>query len=469
MPRFDAARLLVVGDAMLDRYWHGDTLRISAEAPIPVVTVDDIEDRPGGAANVALNVTSLGSKATLIAALGTDREADILRNKLESAAIQCSFHRSPGFETITKLRILSRHQQLVRADFEKNLHVDPEAILVRTRQQLKDQDLMILSDYDKGVITDPQVLIAEARGAELPILVDPKFKPFDVYKGATILKPNRLELEHAVGGWLSEDEMVTKCQALIRQLGLQAMLVTRGDKGMTLIQQDGAEAHFPARSREVYDVTGAGDTVIAVLGAALASGETLLDAVGLANLAAGIVVSHSGTAVVSNPELRLELSSERSFDRGLMSSEQISVVVDEARARGERLVFTNGCFDILHAGHVEYLSQAKSLGDRLIVGINDDDSVHRLKGEGRPVNTLERRMTMLAGLESVDWVVPFSQDTPEVLIEALKPDLLVKGGDYSLDQVVGADLVRSYGGEVRVLSLIEECSTSELVEKIRRL
>jgi len=469
MPRFEAARLLIVGDAMLDRYWHGDTLRISAEAPIPVVTVDEIEDRPGGAANVALNVTSLGARASLVAALGNDKEADILRNKLESAGINCSFHRAPGFETITKLRILSRNQQLVRADFEKNLNVDPEFILTRTRKLLKDQDLLILSDYDKGVVSEPGVLIQEAVSAGLPVLVDPKFKDFAEYRGATMIKPNRLELEHAVGTWQTEEEMVSKCQRLIQQLGLQALLVTRGDKGMTLVQADQPEAHFPARSREVYDVTGAGDTVIAVLGAALASGETMIDAVGLANLAAGIVVSHSGTAVVSNPELSLELSSERGFDRGIMSRDQLKIVVDEAKNRGERLVFTNGCFDILHAGHVEYLSQARAQGDRLIVAINDDDSVYQLKGEGRPVNILERRMTMLAGLESVDWVVPFSESTPEALLSEIQPDLLVKGGDYTIQQVVGAEIVQAYGGEVKVLGLIEACSTSELVKKIQNL
>jgi D-beta-D-heptose 7-phosphate kinase/D-beta-D-heptose 1-phosphate adenosyltransferase len=276
-------------------------------------------------------------------------------------------------------------------------------------------------------------------------------------------------LEHAIGGWSSETEMVSRCQRVIADIGLEAILITRSSEGMTLIRKDSEEVHFPARTREVYDVSGAGDTVISTLATALAAGETLLDATGLANVAAGLVVGHFGITSVSGPELRMEVASQLGFDRGIMSAEQLTIASDEAHSRGQKIVFTNGCFDIMHAGHVEYLMEAKSEGDLLVVAVNDDDSVHRLKGEGRPINPIERRMSMLAALEVVDWIVGFEEDTPEDLLKKLKPDVLVKGGDYSVEQVVGAEIVQAYGGVVKVLKLIEDCSTSALVEKIREL
>ena len=329
-------------------------------------------------------------------------------------------------------------------------------------------DSVILSDYDKGVLTDPKVVIEHARSKQLPVLVDPKFKDFAAYQGATLVKPNTLELEKAVGGWQSETEMLSRVRELMQRIGCDAMLVTRASEGMTLVQTD-SEAHFPARTREVYDTSGAGDTVIAVLAASLASGQTLSDSVALSNVAAGIVVSHFGVTSVSGPELREEVDLEAPNDRGMMTREQLRVAVQLAKTRGEKVVFTNGCFDILHAGHVDYLEDARNEGDRLIVAVNSDESVTRLKGEGRPINTVDRRMTLLSGLSAVDWVVSFEEDTPEMLLELLQPDVLVKGGDYGIDQVVGADIVRDYGGNVKVLSLVEDCSTSAIVEKIRDL
>lgn len=469
LPRFDAARVLVAGDVMLDRYWSGETSRVSAEAPIPVVLVGDIEDRPGGAGNVALNAATLGAAVELVAAVGDDEYAAPLATRLQSAGISCRFHNQAGYRTITKLRIVSRKQQLVRADFENDAPINQDAIADLVDRSLQGgTDMLLLSDYDKGVLADPQRLIGLARQHGVPVAVDPKHKDFSVYAGATVIKPNRFELAHAMGDWQTEDEMVEKCQALIRNLGVKFVLVTRGSAGMTLVQPNQSETHFPARTRDVYDVTGAGDTVIAVLASALGAGETLLDAVGLANVAAGMVVARSGTATVSGTELRLEVAAERGFDRGVMTEEQMTIAVEEARARGEKVVFTNGCFDILHAGHVDYLAEARREGDRLIVAVNDDASVTRLKGEGRPINPVDRRMALLAGLEAVDWVLPFGgDDTPRALLERLQPDVLVKGGDYTLEQVVGADIVAGYGGEVKVLSLVNDSSTSAIVEKIR--
>ncbi len=467
IPRFDNTHILTIGDAMLDRYWHGDTDRLSAEAPIPVIQVKDIEDRPGGAANVALNVSSLGADSSLVAATGCDEMAEIMESKLLSSGIACNFIKVPEMSTITKVRLVSRNQQMIRADFEASFEIDVQLVLSEI-DLIPSYDVLILSDYDKGIFEDLSRIISRAKDIGKPVLVDPKFKPFSAYAGATLIKPNSLELKNAIGEWMTEADMLKKCRGLMSSICCEAMLVTRASEGMTLIERND-ETHFPARTREVYDTSGAGDTVIATLAAALGSGQTLKDSVALSNVAAGIVVGHFGVTSVSAPELVSEVDVAESSGRGKMSPEQLVAAVQVSKNLGEKIVFTNGCFDILHAGHVNYLSDAKREGDRLIVAINTDKSVRRLKGEGRPINPSDRRLTMLAGLASVDWVVCFDEDTPEDLLRLLKPDVLVKGGDYEIDQVVGADIVRSAGGEVKVLSLIEDCSTSALVEKIRGL
>lgn len=467
-PRFDAAKVMVVGDAMLDRYWHGSTQRISAEAPIPVVDIGDIEDRPGGAANVALNVVTLGADAHLVAAIGDDENGRILAAKIEGAGVG-TYLITTQARTTTKLRIVSQSQQLIRADFEDNPSIEGQVVVNRMGEQLSAIDTVVLSDYDKGLLSGSESIVAAARKAGKPVLVDPKFKPLSAYAGATIIKPNLKELRHAVGDWQDEKDMVMRCHTAIEQLGIEAMLVTRASEGMTLIVKGQEEVHLPARTREVFDVSGAGDTVIATLAAAIASGETLLDATRLANIAAGLVVGHFGITSVSGPELRMAVEKETMSDRGVMSEDQLVIAVQEARSRGARIVFTNGCFDILHTGHLTYLEEARQQGDLLIVGVNGDESVRRLKGESRPINPVEHRMTLLSGLQAVDWVVRFDEDTPESLIKKIVPDVLVKGGDYRVDQVVGGDFVVLNGGEVKVLSLVEDCSTSALVEKIRRL
>ncbi len=469
LPRFDNARVLTIGDAMLDRYWHGETDRISAEAPIAVVDVRETEERLGGACNVALNVSALGASASLIGAIGDDESGRIIQAKLESAGIGDLLAMRAGYQTITKFRIVSRKQQLVRADFEQVEDLDAKDFSQRLNEGLKSNDVVILSDYDKGVVSDPQSFIRAVKKQKKPVLIDPKFKDFSSYDGATLIKPNQKEFEAAVGSWRSEAEMVQKCQTMMSNIGVESMLITRGADGMTLVQRGQQEIHLPARNREVFDVSGAGDTVIAVLSTALASGQTLKDAVGLANVAAGIVVGHLGTASVSGPELRLEVANELGFQKGVMSEEQLLIAVEEARNQGGRIVFTNGCFDILHAGHVDYLSDARAEGDKLIVAVNDDDSVFRLKGKGRPINGIDRRMTMLAGLSAVDWVVAFSDDTPERLLKKLKPDVLVKGGDYAITEVVGSDIVEAYNGSVKVLKLLDDCSTTALAKKIEEL
>ncbi|WP_019528835.1 bifunctional D-glycero-beta-D-manno-heptose-7-phosphate kinase/D-glycero-beta-D-manno-heptose 1-phosphate adenylyltransferase HldE [Dasania marina] len=467
MPRFDQAQVLVVGDVMLDRYWHGGTNRISPEAPVPVVKVSQVEDRPGGAANVALNIAALGAGASLSGIVGMDDEAEVLAARMQAAQVHCHFQQAESGPTITKLRVISRHQQLLRMDFEEAFSVAAaDGLSEKARAMLPGMGALILSDYDKGALLDPQPLIQAAKALNIPILVDPKGTDFSRYRGATLLTPNLPEFEAIVGHCANEQQLVAKGEQLMAEHDLQALLITRGEHGMTLLRPSEPELHLPARAREVFDVTGAGDTVISVLAASLAAGEPMPQAVALANLAAGIVVGKLGTAVISAPELRRAINSEQGSERGMLSLEQLQIALQDARAHGEKVVFTNGCFDILHPGHAGYLEQAKELGDRLVVAVNGDASITRLKGPGRPINPVESRMSLLSKLESVDWVIPFEDDTPEKLLEVLKPDILAKGGDYDKEGVVGWEIVEAYGGEVKVLSLFDSCSTTSIVEKV---
>ena len=468
IPDFSRAHVLVAGDVMLDRYWHGGTSRISPEAPVPVVRVEEVEERPGGAGNVALNIAALGATATLTGLTGNDEPADSLQQRLASAGVRCELSHLPGFPTITKLRVISRQQQLIRLDFEDDFTTaDTGAMLESYLHRLADADVVLLSDYAKGALQPPAPYIEAARREGKSVLIDPKSRDFSIYRGASLITPNLSEFEAVVGHCRHEEELVEKGIGLIRDLELEALLVTRGEHGMTLLRADHTEFHLPTRAREVFDVTGAGDTVISVLATALGAGESLETATTLANLAAGIVVGKLGTAAISVPELRQALREDQECG-GVMSEEQLILAVQDARAQGERIVMTNGCFDILHAGHVSYLEQARQLGDRLIVAVNNDASVTRLKGEGRPINPLERRMAVLAGLQSVDWVVPFSEPTPERLICHVLPDYLVKGGDYRPEQIAGYECVTANGGQVKVLNFEAGVSTSEIISTIRR-
>lgn len=468
MPPFQQARVLVVGDVMLDRYWHGKATRISPEAPVPVVRVGNREDRPGGAGNVALNIAALGAAASLVGIIGNDEAGSELRTRLQAAGVYCEFAQCAEAPTITKLRVTSQHQQLLRMDFEQDFSAAAASSLqAHALQLLGAAQVLVLSDYGKGSLRDTQSLIQAARARGIPVVVDPKGSDFARYHGATIITPNLSEFEAIVGCCATEEELASRGLALLERLQLGAILITRGESGMSLLRPGMPELHMPTRAQEVFDVTGAGDTVVAALAAALAAGSSLEEGTALANLAAGLAVGKLGTAAISGPELRRAIQQEDGTGRGVMSADQLALAVEDARAHGEKVVFTNGCFDIIHAGHVGYLAEARKLGQRLIVAINDDDSVKRLKGPGRPINPVERRMAVLAGLEAVDWVVSFADDTPEALLHSLKPDVLVKGGDYSIEQVVGGDFVLGYGGKVRVLAFLDNCSTSAIVEKLK--
>lgn len=468
IPAFAKASVLVVGDVMLDRYWQGPTQRISPEAPVPVVKINHHDDRPGGAANVALNIASLGGHVSLIGITGQDEAHDALTTDLVALNIECHFVQQKVLPTITKLRVMSRNQQLLRLDFEESFAgVDKTSLAESTKNLLAQHDLLLISDYDKGTLSDVESLISLAKENNTPVLVDPKGTNFRRYKGATLLTPNMSEFEAVVGACHSEAELVAKGETLLHELDLQALLITRSEHGMTLLRKGHDEFHLPTQAREVFDVTGAGDTVIATLALAIAAKADFAQASALANIAAGIVVGKIGTSSVSEAELAQELHLGHESGLGVMSEEQLKIVVELAKKRGEKIVMTNGCFDILHAGHVSYLENAKKLGYRLIVAVNDDSSVKRLKGNGRPVNRLERRMAVLAGLASVDWVVSFSEDTPQRLIANLLPNILVKGGDYRVEQIAGGQEVIAAGGEVKVLNFEDGISTSAIIKTIR--
>ncbi len=466
-PQYHNANVVVIGDIMLDRYFYGDVSRISPEAPVPVVNVTREQSLPGGAANVAVNLASLGAQVGLSGVVGEDAAAAQLLSQLKAIDVSCCLSRTDKESTIVKARVMGSQQQLLRMDFEEKFSQDNwKETWACSTSLLTNAKVVVLSDYNKGTLVNCQKIIRYGVENDIPIIVDPKGTDFAKYTCADLLTPNMSEFVAVVGEVTSESDMAEKAQALIKKLNIKALLVTRSEKGMTLFREDEEEFHLPAISKEVTDVTGAGDTVIATIAASLAAGCTLEQAVTLSNIAASIVVSKVGTTAITAPELELEVHRYH-HSSGLHSNEQLALAVRLAKQRGEKVVFTNGCFDILHAGHVAYLQQARSLGDRLIVAINSDDSVTHLKGEGRPINTVDRRLSVLQGLESVDWVTAFDSDTPEDLLRELEPCILVKGGDYSEDQVVGKDIVHAYGGQVKVMAMVPECSTTKIIEKAR--
>ncbi|MDD2725021.1 MAG: bifunctional D-glycero-beta-D-manno-heptose-7-phosphate kinase/D-glycero-beta-D-manno-heptose 1-phosphate adenylyltransferase HldE [Methylovulum sp.] len=468
LPDFTQAKIIVIGDVMLDRYWSGQASRISPEAPVPVVRVNNHEDRVGGAANVALNIARLGGRVTLLGVVGDDAEGDILKHMLEAEGVHCAFVFQPSIRTICKLRIMAQHQQLIRVDFEQvPLQFDFAALQSLLQEQLLDHDVLVLSDYGKGTLTDVAACIRSAKQVGLNVLVDPKGTDFHRYANADVITPNLAELQAVVGACADELALQAKGRKLIADQQIAALLLTRGEAGMTLVLPESSHS-LPARAKDVFDVTGAGDTVIAVMSLGMAVKLPLQEAMYLANLAGGIVVGKLGTSTVSHEELTRALHGDRDAAvYGIVSEDELACLISHAQAGGERVIMTNGCFDLLHAGHVTYLQQARALGDRLIVAVNSDASVKILKGETRPINGLQQRMTVLAALACVDWVVAFEEETPERLYCKLLPDVIVKGGDYTQGQVAGGDCVIKAGGEVKILSFVEGQSTTHMINKAR--
>ena len=458
---------MVVGDLLLDRYWYGATRRISPEAPVPVVLVDSVEERVGGAANVAANAAALDAVVLLVGIAGEDAAGERLKQLCRDATVEPIFAARAGYETVVKLRVVSQHQQLVRLDFERPAPPDlGDEVAALVSKHLARCDVLVVSDYAKGATSRVQEVIAHARAAGKCVIVDPKGTDFSRYAGASLITPNLHEFEAVVGSCADDAELVSKAQSLCERFAFDAVLVTRGEAGMSLVRPGQPPLHLEARSRDVFDVTGAGDTVCAVTAVALAAGQDLPNAVALANVAAGVVVGKFGAANVSIEELDVALTARESARRGVLSIDELLDERAQAKRRGEIVVMTNGCFDLLHEGHVRYLREAKALGTRLVVAVNDDASVATLKGASRPLNPLASRMCVLSALDAVDWVVPFSGDTPRDLIAAVLPDVLVKGGDYKIDDIAGGAEVQAAGGRVTTVSFHDGFSTTSLVERI---
>ena len=466
-------KILVVGDVMLDRYWHGDTARISPEAPVPVVRVSDFEDKAGGAANVAKNIVHLGAQASLLGIIGEDDNGQSLQASLEKEGISSLLVKQNQAPTITKIRILSRSQQVVRLDIEQSFSQQHANLLSAEFERLIDQfEMVLFSDYNKGSLANIGGMIDVAKKAGKTVLVDPKSKDLAIYAGADYVTPNLTEYQAAGGVSGDEEQIAQSAKKIISDCSIGAMLLTRSEQGMSLITAT-EKFDYPAQTTEVADVTGAGDTVIATLAVMLGTQMPAFQAVEIANIAAGITVMRLGAATLSPEELSSNLTAylERTGAHYHPTADEVFERIEQARRRGDKIVFTNGCFDILHAGHVRYLAQAKTRGDKLVVGLNNDDSITRLKGADRPVNSLQERATVLTALAAVDWVIPFGSveenDTPANLIQQLKPDVLVKGGDYKIEDIAGADFVLANGGNVEVLEFVNDCSTSRVISKIK--
>ncbi len=477
---FSKSHILVVGDVMLDRYLWGRVGRISPEAPVPVVQLQRTTETLGGAGNVALNLVSLGCRITLSGVCGDDVAGQRLRALLSEKSIGEALVMDSQRPTITKTRVMAQKQQMMRLDEENTRAIGADvAQKIRTAvaDTLPDCQAMVLSDYGKGVLASQafvRELIDAGRQRGIPVLVDPKGVDWERYRGATGITPNTAELEAVAGQRLEEDEekLIAAARQVRERFGVAWLLVTRGAQGMCLIDAQGPPESIPARAREVFDVSGAGDTVIATVAASLAVGLPLAEAARTANLAAGIVVGKLGTQPILASELStaVTLSTRQQYypySAAKMNALDAALAkVREWRAAGGKVVFTNGCFDLLHPGHISLLYQARALGDRLVVGLNTDASIKRLKGSGRPILSEQDRAAMLSALECVDLVVHFDEDTPLKLIEALRPDILVKGSDYAPDQVVGKEVVESYGGCVRLVDLVQGYSTTGLTQKV---
>lgn len=467
---WSACHIAVAGDVMLDRAWHGDVSRISPEAPVPVLWVKERMATLGGAANVAANVASLGCTTTLMGAVGSDPAAHTISSLLSQHRIISVLRTLTDAPTTEKLRLLGRAQHMLRVDCESAHDIDATTLL-HAVAQAHQPDLIVLSDYNKGFLKQAPALLQQYRGT-LPVLVDPKHPDPAQYRDAFLVTPNLQEFQSWVGPCPSQSILEEKGQALLQMMHWEALVVTQSEHGLTLFTQKGAPERIPSEARKVFDVTGAGDTLIAVLAASLASGLSLSQSAFLANQAAGHVVGQLGTSTVCAAYLNQCLQAMHKTSSASAPSVILEdglapfVAVAQAKAQGKKVVFTNGCFDVLHAGHVDYLKKARDLGDCLVVGLNGDASIAALKGAGRPINPLHERTQVLEALSCVDWVIPFSDPTPLALIQAITPHVLVKGEDYKGQEVVGASWVEAHGGDVRFIPWVHHTSSSHIIARV---
>ncbi len=466
---------LVIGDVMLDRYLIGHVGRISPEAPVPVVLLNEQNERVGGAANVAANLALLGIKTHMVGCIGDDAEGITLKKNI--AAININTDKIISLKhrpTIAKTRVISGHQQMLRLDQENPAAFNDEEsgqLLDAIQSELKlNPSVVILSDYAKGLLSDAicQEVIQTCQRLNIPVLVDPKGRDYTKYHGATALTPNKKETAEACSISIDDLALIDEANKLKTQLALDFLAVTRGDEGITLIDTDIHQ--ITATAKQVFDVSGAGDTVIATLAAGLMHALTPLESLQLANLAASVVVGKVGTVPIKRDELLEALTQQQGNVQAhkICSLSELNAKVDSWRSTNQKVVFTNGCFDLLHAGHVTYLEAAKKQGDKLILGLNTDRSVSAIKGPTRPVVNENDRARVLAALASVDAVILFDEDTPLSLINAIKPDVIAKGSDYTADQVVGGKEVESWGGQIALIDLVEGRSTSNIINKLNR-
>jgi D-beta-D-heptose 7-phosphate kinase/D-beta-D-heptose 1-phosphate adenosyltransferase len=462
-------RILVVGDIMLDRYVIGEVSRISPEAPVPVLAAKHDENRPGGAANVAANISAMGGDATLLAVVGDDSASAELAACLQRYQVNPHFVKDPQGGTTQKTRLVVGSQQIARVDRDVRLTAQAQQRLLEEFQRhVGHYDLVVLSDYAKSALDRLPEFLDAAAQLGVPTLVDPKRVTSEFYSGAFLLKPNNSEFIGLFGSYGSEQELLAKASEAIERLQLQHLVITRGAKGMVVVSAGGHTEFVPTRARDVFDVSGAGDTVLAALAMELAAKHSISDAVQRANVAAGIAVSHPGTYVVSAKEIDAEVADLSQDHSKILTEEQLKMALVKPRMHGKKIVFTNGCFDILHPGHVRLLKAARALGDVLVLGLNSDDSVRKLKGPSRPINSFSHRAEVLAGLASVDYIVEFDAPTPLETIQYVLPDILVKGGDYPVADIVGYGEVTARGGRVIALDFHEGYSTTRIVDEINK-
>ena len=463
---FSKLRILVCGDLILDEYISGDTSRISPESPVPILCLNNKSYKLGGAANVALNLHSLGVQVTLVGYVGCDPAGDTLRSLLDEAGIDHVLLPQSGFPTIKKTRFISRNSHLLRVDDEISFStVSPQPLLDAFADLVENFDSVLFSDYDKGTLASVAQLISLCNSFNIPIFVDPKGDDIHRYKYATCLTPNMSEMESFVGPISSDTILLEKSTRLINDLGLRYLLVTRSEKGLFLVYPDGSYVDSPACAREVFDVTGAGDTVISVFAACSTLNIPMNQCLSISNRAAGFVVQKLGTSTITFDQLFPESADIDSHPNIFLSPQSFKQHFDLLK-KTSKIVITNGCFDILHPGHLSYLSSAKSLGDTLIILLNSDSSISSLKGSSRPINNFAYRAQMLILLDFVDYVVQFDSLTPLDAISELTPHILVKGGDYSIDAIVGSQLVLESGGTVKSLPYLTSYSTSSLIDRI---
>ncbi len=473
IPRLAHTNVLVVGDVMLDRYVYGDVTRISVEAPVPILAVDRELTMPGGAGNVLRNLSALGSAVAFITVVGDDEAGSELTALVGGHAnVEPWLLVQGGRTTTQKTRFVAQGQQMFRADREQTDAIHPKLAdrMVRIAvDAMAATSVTVLSDYGKGVLAGdvPTQLVAAARASGRKVIVDPRGVDFARYRGADIVMPNRPELAAATGMAVDSEAAIVAAALVLRErFDFGAVVVTRGNDGMTLVDNDGVR-HFPAEAGEVFDTSGCGDTALAALAAGVAAKLPLAVAVRLANIAAGVVVGKVGSAVAREADLLAAVSPERSAVRKVVSSEEAAELAERWRHRGWRVGFTNGCFDLLHPGHLHLLEAGRAGCDRLIVGLNSDASARRLKGPTRPAQKQDARAAILASLAPVDLVCVFEEDTPERLIRAIRPDVLITGGDDGVEEAVGADLVREWGGKVTVADVLPGHSTAATLERIR--